>query len=356
MTEDVADQLEVLVRQRTDGRISVSDYRRARAPLLDRLVAGPTGSSDEASAITRPRTVNRAPEPMRTRVVSDLETVFAPRSRMGLWSLCVLAGVSIVAVGAKVWSPSQDATENEIELVQVTSVRVSGEPRRDTRPAARSTADGKSGERESKPRATTKDSGVPRASGTSANRSLIQRFPACQSVRPGTSPVACEDRLSGGEPGPRLIVASPQLALGVSARAISQSQFRAFCEETGRPFPRQPWEDGDPAVVNVTWDEANDYVRWLSRESGHRYRLLTESEWLDAARTLGARNGFTAGKVREWVEDEWIAEAGSVVAPEQRIVVGTSYADDDAELLSSRRNRLGATRDALTGFRVVREF
>jgi formylglycine-generating enzyme required for sulfatase activity len=154
-------------------------------------------------------------------------------------------------------------------------------------------------------------------------------------------------------------VAQSSVALGVSALAISQSQFRAFCEKTSHPFPRQPWEDGDPAVVNVTWDEANDYARWLSNESGQRYRLPTESEWLHAARTLGARNGFTAGKVREWVEDEWIAEAGSAPAParepEQRVVRGASYADDSATVLSSRRNRPDAIRDALTGFRVVRE-
>jgi hypothetical protein len=269
---------------------------------------------------------------------------------MGLWALCVLAGISIVAFGAKTWVPSRDAANDDVELVQVKSRPVSDEPPHEVRPAARKTADGKS---------TTKESDGSTASGVAKERSLVQPLlvRACESVRSGTSPVACEDRLSDDEPGPRLIMVPAQssVALGVSAHAISQSQFRAFCEKTGHPFPRQPWEDDDPAVANVTWDEANDYARWLSNESGHRYRLPLESEWLHVARTLGARNGFTAGKVREWVEDEWIAEPGSAPAPEQRVVRGASYADDAATLLSSRRNLPGAMRDALTGFRVVRE-
>lgn len=36
--------------------------------------------------------------------------------------------------------------------------------------------------------------------------------------------------------------------------------------------------------VGVSWDEAEEYVRWLSRETGGEYRLLSESEWEYAAR------------------------------------------------------------------------
>ena len=37
-------------------------------------------------------------------------------------------------------------------------------------------------------------------------------------------------------------------------------------------------------MINVSWDDAQQYVRWLSRETGERYRLLSESEWEYAAR------------------------------------------------------------------------
>ena len=47
--------------------------------------------------------------------------------------------------------------------------------------------------------------------------------------------------------------------------------------------PGFPQTDDHPAVC-VSWDDAQAYVGWLSRKTGHEYRLLSESEWEYAAR------------------------------------------------------------------------
>ena len=44
------------------------------------------------------------------------------------------------------------------------------------------------------------------------------------------------------------------------------------------------WGRGRRSVINVSWDDAQGYVEWLSRKTGEEYRLLSESEWEYVAR------------------------------------------------------------------------
>lgn len=59
------------------------------------------------------------------------------------------------------------------------------------------------------------------------------------------------------------------------------------------PFP----QTGRDPVVCVSWDEAQAYTRWLSRKTGHGYRLLSEAEWEYADRAGATTESF-------WGDDE----------------------------------------------------
>lgn len=64
-----------------------------------------------------------------------------------------------------------------------------------------------------------------------------------------------------------------------------------FCQT--RPDDKE-WGRGFRPVINVSWVDAQQYVAWLSRKTGQRYRLPTEAEWEYAARA-GTQTAFPWG-------------------------------------------------------------
>ena len=221
-----------------------------------------------------------------------------------------------------------------------------------------------------------------------------------------------DERKRDDDEGPQHLVTIPQ-PFAVGKYEVTVEQYAEFVRETkhstgycGNDSDHGSWRDpsglkqtDNHPVVCVSWDDASEYVYWLSVKTGHEYRLLTEAEWEYAARAgtttayhFGrmvlanmaqyASNGTAAvgsfpdnafglhdmhGNVWEWVEDCWHGDytgaptdgsawiSGCDDDDDPRVLRGGSWDVGPQFLRSADRGRYSASYRSLNfGFRVAR--
>jgi formylglycine-generating enzyme required for sulfatase activity len=193
-------------------------------------------------------------------------------------------------------------------------------------------------------------------------------------------------------------------AFALGQYPVTVAEWKACAAQGGcGPLPRQSVAEESTPLHNVSWDDAQQYIRWLSRVTGRPYRLPSEAEWEYAARagtqtrywwgdqlgiaqancaecggTQDARgpmpvdsfrpNAFglygMLGGVAQWVQDCWVPNyQGAPVdgsAREsrgcmRRVLRGGSFRSGSEDILPVARNFYDApVRYQVNGFRVAR--
>jgi len=94
--------------------------------------------------------------------------------------------------------------------------------------------------------------------------------------------------------GPQRTVTVPTFA--VSRTEITFADWDACVADGGCNHnpDDSTWGRGDRPVMNVSWNDVQEYLAWLSSKSGKAYRLPSESEWEYATRA-GSTGRFNTG-------------------------------------------------------------
>jgi len=83
---------------------------------------------------------------------------------------------------------------------------------------------------------------------------------------------------------------------------ITFDEYDFFCQAIKREKPYDlMWGRGRRPVIYITWQDAVDYCRWLSEQTGYIYRLPSEAEWEYACRA-GSDTAYCFGDASQQLE------------------------------------------------------
>ena len=118
-----------------------------------------------------------------------------------------------------------------------------------------------------------------------------------------------KDRLSDEGPQHEVTIAKP---FAVSKFEVTFDQWDACTAATATCVKaKSDVRRGRQPVIQLSWEDAQQYVKWLSDRTGKEYRLLSEAEWEYAARG-GKATGFSFGDEESQLGDfAWVPAKNS---------------------------------------------
>ncbi len=143
-------------------------------------------------------------------------------------------------------------------------------------------------------------------------------YPEMIDVKGGTFSMGSEDGYDDEKPVHEVSLSD----YSIGKYEVTVFQYRKFCDATGKKFPAKPtshwyvehdqteeweWKEDNP-IVNVTWYDAQEYCKWLSKETGANYSLPTEAQWEYAAKGGENSNSFKYSGSNKLNEVAWYDE------------------------------------------------
>jgi hypothetical protein len=189
----------------------------------------------------------------------------------------------------------------------------------------------------------------------------------------------CHDKIQGTVAGPAMVVvpgAAGMQAFAIGKYEVSVKEINQYCSMSKACKPIEGVDDGYPAT-GIGINTAIDYIRWLSRTTGQKYRLPTRSEWVYAANasnhahdpnrncsfsTHGIEKGGKLVRVNVGVQNAWglvnyLGNSREWVYDKSRnlLAVGGSFEDSMERCTVDSVTSHSGSPDNMTGFRLVRE-
>ena len=212
---------------------------------------------------------------------------------------------------------------------------------------------------------------------------VIKEKDGCQSSIAGLgargSRAVCKDALKVGGNGPTMVVipASDKIkSFAIGKYEVSISQYNVYCNKS-KACKAISGRSKRLPVTDITLAEMTNYINWLSKTTGKKYRLPHKREWLHAAQSKGNRldsnrncqissRGInkgdeliktTTGKQNTWGVVNYAGNAQELVYLSGRKVaaVGGSYQTAMDVCTSTSITNHNGKADEITGFRLVRD-